>query len=207
MPSDPTADASGCVTRPTDEGAYCTEDGDPCTIDACRTGDCQHQSDNSGPRCPVLVTPYRTTVSLLEHTRDLEATLRAATATACDRIGTACDVAASTDADRPVALLASADGELGTAALALAGRLADSSSPSAPRDPDMRLRLAIGFVSGVPTQLRGFLATLAQAKAQKTIAPAYARARRSEGRKLLTGTAKLRRQLVRAATRHATFAR
>jgi hypothetical protein len=71
----------------------------------------------------------------------------------------------------------------------------------------MRLRLAIGFVSGVPTQLRGFLATLAQAKAQKTIAPTYARARRTEGRKLLTGTAKLRRQLVRAATLHATFAR
>src|SRR4029077_7502113 len=90
MPSDPGADTSGCVTRPNDEGAYCTEDGDPCTIDACRSGDCEHQSDNSGPRCAVRAKPYQTAVTLLARTRDLEATLRAATATTCDRIGTGC---------------------------------------------------------------------------------------------------------------------
>src|SRR5207302_1326587 len=105
--------ATGTCSNPTKPDNVSCNDGHVCTLLACRTGDCEHQSDNSGPRCPVLVTPYRTAVSLLARTRELEATLRAATATACDRIGTGCDVAASSDADRLVALLVSADGELG----------------------------------------------------------------------------------------------
>ena len=193
--------------RPIDEGSYCSEDGDPCTIDACRSGDCRHDVDGSGPRCVALAAPYRTATSLLAGTRELEAELRAAIAVACNRVGTSCDVAPSADADRLVSLLGSTENDLGTAALALAGRLVESSSPAVSRDPVVRARLALGLIAGVPTELRGFLATLAQARAQHTVGPAYARARRTEGRRLLSGSGRLRRQLLHIVARRQTFAR
>jgi cysteine-rich repeat protein len=207
-PGDAAADADGCIPRAIDEGGYCAEDGDPCTIDACRTGACLHQEDGSGPRCVALVTPYRTALALLARTRDLESSLRAAQAPDCTVPGTgACEIVAGASADRLVALLGSTELDLGTVALALAGRLADSSSASAQRDPVVRARLALGLLADTPANLRGFLATLAQARGQRAVAPAFARARRAEGRALLRGAAKLRRQLQKIVARRQSFAR
>src|SRR4029077_20648616 len=127
----------------------------------------------SGPRCPALDAPFRTVLDLLARTRALETELRAAVAGGCTKIGTpSCDMVAGSDADRLVALLASTELDLGTASLALAGRLADSSSPSSPRDPVVRARLALGLVAGTPIELRGFVATLVQARAARTVDPA-----------------------------------
>jgi hypothetical protein len=75
---DPAADTAGCVVRAIDEGSYCTEDDDPCTIDACRSGACNHTSDGSGSRCLLLGPPYRTALDLLARARTLETAMQAA---------------------------------------------------------------------------------------------------------------------------------
>jgi cysteine-rich repeat protein len=208
-PGDPAAGASGCVVRAIDESSYCSEDFDPCTIDACHGGSCRHESDRSGPRCEQLVRPYRTALDLLARARALETALQAALAVGCPSraAATACDITQGDESARLIALLEATQLDLGTAALALAGRLAGPSSPDTPRDPLVRARLALGLLANTPTDLRGFLATLAQARARRVVAPAFARARRSEGMRLLRGARKLRGQLRRLITRRQSFAR
>jgi hypothetical protein len=209
MPGVAGSQPAGCLLRATDQDSYCGEDGDPCTIDACSDGACRHEADGSGPRCPQLINPYRVAVALLASARALETALQAAPTSACPQAParTPCDLAAGDDTMRMVALLESARLDLETSALALAGRLAGSSSPSTPRDPEVRARLALGLLADTPGELRGFLATLAQARARREIAPAFARARRSEGVRLLRGVRKLRAHLRRIVARRQSFAR
>jgi hypothetical protein len=205
MPADPGADSSGCVMRPANDAAYCTEDADPCTIDSCQAGVCQHQSDGSGPRCAMLDTPFRNVRGLIAGSEGLQATVETALAAGC--VGSSCDITSGDDATHLVALLQSSATDLQTAALAISGRLAESSSPEAPRDPTMRAQLALGLLQNTPGEFRAFLATLKQARSRRTVGRGFFRGRRQEGTRLLRGTAKLRSQLTRIVTRHKSFAR
>ena len=206
-PTDPAADASGCVSRPVAESAYCGDDGDPCTIDVCRSGACRHENDGTGTRCADLLTPYRAAVDLLAHAQSMEVVLTAAIASGCAQASgkPACDVAPGEESARLVALLQAAERDLRTATLALAGRLTEPTSGNAARDPLERARLALGLLAGTPQETRDFLATLAQARARRHAAPAFARSRRGEARRLLRGTLKLRRQLQRLLVRRQSF--
>jgi len=191
----------GCVARPLGEGGYCTEDVDPCTVDSCQAGVCQHEPDGSDAGCPLLATPLRTALDLLTRTRGLQAAVR------CTGGPTACEITSGDEEARLVALLESTATGLETASLAIAGRLASSPSPDASRDSTVRATLALGLLGSTPGEIRAFLATLRQARAQRVVAAPFARARRAEATRLLRGTAKLRGQLQRIVMRHRTFAR
>jgi cysteine-rich repeat protein len=207
-PGDAAADATGCVVRPVDESAYCAEDDDPCTIDACRAGLCEHEADGSGSRCPMLTVPFRTVLTLLDRARELQARLETAVAAGCSRVTPgACEVIPGEEPARLVTLLQATETDLQTAALAIAGRLAESSSPAAPRDPTVRATLALGLIANTPGDLRAFLATLRQARAHRVVGGPFARGRRTEAARLLRGTAKLRGQLQRVVARRRSFAR
>jgi hypothetical protein len=200
-PGEAGADALGCVPRPAGDGGYCREDGDPCTIDACRTGVCEHEPDGSGPRCPMLANPLRAVLDLLLRARGLQ------TAVGCTGGSTACEVTSEVDANRLASLLDATATDLQTASLAIAGRVAGASSPETPRDATVRARLALGLLAGTPGELRAFVATLRQVRAKHAIAADLARAQRAEAMRLLRGTAKLRGQLQRVVMRRRSFAR
>jgi hypothetical protein len=200
-PREPGADTLGCVVRAVDEGSYCTEDGDPCTIDACQAGACEHDPDGSGPRCPMLVTPFRTARDLLTRARGLRASV------ACTGGPNACDITSGEEAARLLALLDSTATSIETSALAIAGRLASSSPADTSRESAARARLALGLLADAPGNLRAFLATLRQARSQHLVGATFARLRRAEATRLLRGTGKLRTQLQRVVMRRRTFAR
>jgi cysteine-rich repeat protein len=192
------AGASGCTLRAVDEGAFCSEDGDPCTTDACSASACTHQPDGSGSRCPMLDVPFQTARDVLALARDLEAAVESAPVTGCSG-PPACDLTPGQERDRLVMLLGNARMDLEAALLAVSGRVPGAS------DPIVRARLALGLVPGTPGELRSFLATLAQARTRHLVAPAFARARRAEGRRVLQGTGKLTRQLRRLVVRRGSF--
>jgi cysteine-rich repeat protein len=207
-PEDPAADEDGCLVLATDEGSYCTEDEDPCTIDSCRSSTCVHTSDGSGPRCLLLVAPYRGTLDLVSRAQTLETAMQAATAPGCSPdTGPACELPPGQASTRLLALLDATHQDLATVAMALAGRLAGPASPSTPRDPVVRARLALGLLADTPANLRSVIATLGQARTRHLITRDFARARRTEARRILAGTRKLRAQLRRLVTRHQSFAR
>jgi hypothetical protein len=212
-PADPNADPDGCVLRPADQNAYCTEDSDPCTADACRSGTCVHEQDGSGARCDTLVKPFNRATELLAQATQLST---AVAGVAPSGIVVSCRMgegmctasrAAGTSTQRLIDLLEAARTDLRATLLALGGRLAGSSSTDVGPDPTMRARLALALLAGTPGDLRGFLATLAQMKATREITPAFARARRAEGRRLLRGMNTLRSQLRRLTTTRGSFAR
>jgi hypothetical protein len=203
-PSDPAGGASGCVLQAADEATYCGEDADPCTIDACRTGTCEHEEDGSGDRCPMLEKPFGNAITLLTDAGELRAAVTSALATGCSDNP---ECAQNPAQARLLTLLDSAQTDLQAAILALGGRLAGPPSPAVSRDPIMRGRLALALLSSTPGDLRGFLATLAQMKGQHQVEAAFARARRREGQRLLRGTRKLRTQLRQATRTRGSFTR
>ncbi len=207
MPEDPAAASTGCVARPLGEGGYCGDDGDPCTIDACRSGTCRHEDDGSGAGCAALAAPYHIAADLLSQTTALETAIQAAIAGGCPagKVPT-CDVVPGEELTRLITLLQSAELDLRSAALALAGRLTASTSPGPERDPLMRARVALGLVAETPGDLRAFLATLAQARPPHIVAATFARGRRMDCRHLLGGMGKLRQKLQRVVTRRRSFA-
>jgi hypothetical protein len=207
-PNDPAADGDGCLVRAIDEGSYCTEDDDPCTIDSCQTSTCVHTSDGSGPRCLLLVPPYRGTLELVSRAQTLETAIEAAAVGGCTRdTGPTCELPPGQESTRLIALIEATQQDFTTVAMALAGRLAGPASPSTPRDPVVRARLALGLLADTPANLRSVIATLAQARARHLITRDFARARRAEARRILAGTRKLRGQLLRLVTQRKSFAR
>ena len=207
-PNDPAADGDGCLVQAINEGSYCTEDEDPCTIDSCASSACVHTSDGSGPRCLLLVPPYRGTLELVSRAQTLETAIQAAAVAGCTRdTGPTCELPPGQESTRLIALLDATQQDFSTVAMALAGRLAGPASPSTPRDPVVRARLALGLLADTPANLRSVIATLAQARTRHLITRDFSRARRAEARRILTGTRKLRGQLLRLVTRHQSFAR
>ena len=200
-PNAPDADASGCVVRSLAESGYCAEDNDPCTIDSCRTGQCTHVPDDSGPRCARLVTPFQSVLGLLARAGTLRAVVGEAAANACPGAGArppACDIAPGPDPGRLMSLLDTTRTDLATVLLALGGRL-----PGVALEPMARARFAFFLLANTPGDLRAFIGTLAQMRARHEVAGAFARQRRADGKRLLRGVVRLRAQLRRlAATRH-----
>jgi len=204
LPSQST-ETSGCVVVPAGDGAYCTEDQNPCTADTCRAGVCAHEPDGTGERCTMLAAPFSVALTALANTDDLHAAI--AGAVGCESTSrTGCDVVPGADTARLLGLLGSIRMDLEAATLALGGRLIGSSA-AAPGDPTVRARLALGLLGSTPGNLRSFLATLAQARARAEVRRGFARVRRAEGLRLLHGTMKLRRKLQRLLVRTNSFAR
>jgi len=199
-PADPGAGPSGCSLHAADEGTFCSEDGDPCTADVCQGGACTHHPDGSGPRCPLLDTPFRTAADVLALARGLEADVRSAAASGCP-VTPGCELAPGATRDRLVALLGATRMDLEAALQAIGGHVA---GPPAP-DPTVRARLALGLIAGTPGEVRSFLATLAQARERHLATRTFARRRASAGREVLRGTQKLAHQLRRMVARTGTF--
>ncbi|HZP40869.1 MAG TPA: hypothetical protein VFD84_05085 [Candidatus Binatia bacterium] len=177
-PDDPRAGPDGCVARARHEGEYCTEDADPCTSDVCRAGTCVHEPDESGPACPALLDPFRMALALGARAADAEP-----------------------------ALAAQVRSDLQAAGVTLGGRLVAASTPGATRDPVVRARLALGLLHGTPAELRGFIASIAQARRRRLVGRSFAAALRREGRAMLRGTQRLRARLRRLTTRTERFAK
>jgi hypothetical protein len=201
-PEEGTAGPDGCLVRPLAEGAFCTEDTDPCTSDACRTGVCTHDSDGSGERCADLRRPFRTALGVAADAARLHAEV--ATALACDQ-GAAC--AGGANGLRLMTLLGQARDGSQTAVLALAGRLSQPGTSSPTRAPMVRARLAHEVIVGIPEELRAFIATLRLVKAEHVITTREARMRRQEARRLLRHARRLKGQLRRLLFRRSGFAR
>jgi hypothetical protein len=205
VPDDPRAPSSGCVVSTAADDVFCSEDGDPCTADACRIGSCLHLDDGSGTLCPRLDKPFAT----IHEALDLSGGLRGALAVlaTCDAgAGPACG-SATTEPTRArlTALLDQVHGQLQAAVMALGGRLAPPGAAQPTLDPLLRARLADGLVAEAPAAIRGFLATLREARGRGLVTRSFARDRRTDGRKLLRSALKVRRQLKRALFRRATF--
>ena len=205
-PSDAAAGAEGCVLRPANDEAFCSEDGDPCTIDTCRSGGCQHASAGNAD-CQTIAGPFRAILALLAREDGLRVTVAAAAAAACPALATADSCALVSGkgsvAPRLVALLDAAHDDFQAANLALGGRLPGASAADAP----FRSRLALGLLAGTPGKLRAFVATAAQARGHHLMAPAFSRARQTEARALLRATLGLRASLRRLGTTRRSFAR
>jgi hypothetical protein len=205
-PQDPNADADGCVLRPADENAYCTEDANPCTTDACRDGTCRHEDDRSGPRCGTLAKPFKKATELLTQASQLTAFVQTTGLVVACRMGEGvCNASRSGSGQRLVDLLEAAQTDLRATLLTLGGRLTGSTTTEPGPDPTMRARVALTLLVGTPGDMRGFLATLAQMKKRREVTPQFARARRAEGRRLLRGTNSLRGQLRRLTTTRGSF--
>jgi len=205
-PSDPGAGASGCILRPVDDEVFCTEDGDPCTADTCRGGSCQHASAGGGD-CQALAGPFQSMLSLLALDDGLRDIVAAAAASACPTLAlsTSCALVSGTSSPAPrlLALVDGARADLQAAVLGLGGRLPGASVA----DAQLRARLALGLFAGTPGKMRAFVATAAQARGRRLIAPAFARARQTEARALLRATLRLRTDLRRILATRRSFAR
>ena len=71
----------------------------------------------------------------------------------------------------------------------------------------MRVQFALTVLSDTPGNLRAFVATLGQGRAQHLVAQSFARGRRVEGKALRRATDRLRTQLRRLLVQHSTFVR
>ena len=206
VPSDPAAGASGCILRPVDDEVFCTEDGDPCTADTCRGGSCQHVAAGGGD-CQALAGPFRSMLSLLALDDSLRDVVAAAAANACPTLAlsTSCALVSGTGSPAPrlLALVDGARADFQAAVLGLGGRLPGASVA----DAQLRARLALGLFAGTAGELRAFVATAAQARGRRLIAPAFARARQAEARALLRATLRLRTDLRRILATRRSFAR
>ena len=187
------------------------EDGDPCTLDACRVGACAHEPETNDPGCAALAGPFTTALALLARTEAVDGTVSAAASKGCLAVGQAsgCDLVAGArgPADRLLGLLGATRADLRTTMLALGGQLAGSSSPDAAQSATVRARLALTLLGNTPDNLRGFRATVAQGRRQHTVAPAFARARGGDAVALLRTATRLQLQLRRVIARRHFFQR
>ncbi|HZP41005.1 MAG TPA: hypothetical protein VFD84_05780 [Candidatus Binatia bacterium] len=209
-PADPAADPDGCVVRAVNEAGYCTEDTDPCTADVCRTGTCAHEPDGSGASCAALLDPFHMALDLRARAAEVEDGLVAAVKADCASLSAACDVVAGggkSPAPHLMDLLARVRSDLDATTVTLGGRLAAAASPDATRDPVIRARLALGLLRPTPVELRGFVASVAQARRRHLVSRRYAVTLQRQGRTLLRGTNKLRARLRRLTIRTQSFAK
>jgi hypothetical protein len=199
----------GCVLRPTSEAAFCNEDGDPCTIDACHAGSCAHGAGSADPACYTLEGPFRRAVELLTRTDALRGIVSAAASKGCSTVGgmSDCELIGGPDgpAERLLSLLAAAEADLRTAVLALGGHLANSSAPDAAPSAKVRARFALTLLDQTPGSLLGFRATITQERRHHAVAAGFARARRNEIVAMLRAVNTLRMQLRRVIARRGSF--
>jgi hypothetical protein len=198
----PGADAQTDACAGLESGAYCIEDGDPCTVDFCRNATCVHEPDGSGERCADLRVPFAAAVAL----RDGTLALRTAIALCATADGPACGASpASDEIGRLVALLDDVRTGLDAVIVGVAGRNAPGPGPDPARDVGTRAEAAVERIGVTLPAARAFLTMLARARRQHRLEPAYARARRADGRHLLRGLIKVRRELHALVVRQLSF--
>ena len=205
LPGAAGSDTAGCQLQPRVEAVYCAEDANPCTMDACRAGACVHDHTDAPSDCASLAKVLAAAIDLRGRMDGLHATIAAASATGCVAVGanTGCDIVGGSGGPgaRLVDLVAQARGDLDETIAALGGRLGSAQSGI------LRARLALPLIQSTPDTLRNFRAVLAAGRAQKTVSPLFARARRAEGSALLRATAKLNAALRRASRQRRSFTR
>jgi hypothetical protein len=134
-----------CVAAP--DGTPCPDDEDPCTVDTCVGGTCEHVGVPSRVTCEPLVDAYRRTIGLTDLVDELAASLASATLPPTARI-LVDDALASTTAD----LVRASD--------ALAGRL--DIPPPAPGETlaQARALAAFGIARATPPRVLSVLRVL-----------------------------------------------
>jgi len=202
-PERPDRDAGGCVPAPVTDlaGTACAEDGDPCTDDVCDQGRCAHESVAEAASCAVVGGAFRKALGLAGLARTLAAALDGLepATTPAGRSG----MAAAQDR------LAHIAGDLDGAVRALSGKMpvAADTTPIAQTIAQQRAHIAFTQILRTPQQVRGFLATLTEARARAAVGRASARTLRGRGRLLLRGTKTLKGELKRLQQVSQTFAR
>jgi hypothetical protein len=207
-PTRPDADATtGCVDEgDPGEGGTCTDDGDPCSVDRCRAGVCEHQLASDWDTCHPLDESYRLALGLAMLARDLAMEAGGATAPGApagarvpsaltarlDRVTTSLDgaVSAREGGGAPAALAPAALNAEPLAAQPLAAQ------PLAVQvAADDRAHIAFTRVLRTPAEVRSFLTLVTTAQARAALGTDQTQALRRRGRALLRGTRRLRGQL------------
>jgi hypothetical protein len=204
-PERATADDDGCVDGGTsDEGGFCSEDGDPCSADRCRAGRCAHEPVPQFEACRPIEAPYRRALGLATLARDLaggtEVTATSAGAgRMTDALGVRLDRIAGA-LDGAVAALAGVEGVGQEIGPRVAGALAESPVQD-------RARVAFTRVLRTPAEVRSFLTLVTAARVRAELGQDQSRTLRRRGRALLRGTRTLRTELRRLRGVSRTFAR
>jgi len=148
------ADAAGCLPgTPLPEGAECAEDGEPCSDDVCRAGDCVHVSVADVATCDPVTKAFRLALVLVTHARGLAANL--------DALQTSEGRSAARTLDR----IAELQLGLGDVARTLAGKsplitVARSAGGFQRTTAQLRAIAASGQLAGVPRAVREVLVTV-----------------------------------------------
>jgi len=175
------------------DGTPCPDDEDPCTVDACAGGGCQHTDVPDRTTCEPVVDAYQRTVGLRGQVDELVAGLAAVTLPDPARV-------LVDDA------LAGTIGDLARTADALAGRI--TIPPPAPGETlaQARARAAFGIARAAPPRLRSVIQMLAVPVVRGTAGPDIVElARRT--RFLYRGTNQLKRVLRRLQRVSGVFSR
>jgi hypothetical protein len=203
-------DATGCTLGPPlpDVGGagplMCAEDGDPCSADQCRDGQCVHPPVPERETCLPVQGAFRKTLGLAALTRGLMAEIDAGVVPGA-RSGRG---VGATLMER----LHRVEIALDAGALALAGR-AETAGPQAitggiPATPaQRRAQIAFTFVLNAPAQVRSFLQVVAEPRTRAQLGRDASRSFRRRGRLLLRGTKNLKGELRRLQQVSKTFAR
>jgi hypothetical protein len=182
----------------------CAEDGDPCSTDLCRDGQCVHEPVPDRDTCLPVQGAFRKSLGLAALARGLMVEIDDAGASGA-RTGRGV-VAGLTERLRRV------ENALDAGALALAGRAAPAvlaaTTGGIPATPaQQRAQIAFTQVLRTPTQVRSFLELVTEARTRAQLGRDAARGLRRRGRLLLRGTKNLKGELRRLQQVSMTFAR
>jgi hypothetical protein len=171
------ADADGCaVGPPRNDGQSCAEDGNACTLDVCRTGECAHEPESDAAAlCSPVQHAFESALALGAGASELRMEAEEGGPSLAAGLPRLDAVAAQVDAAARV--LAGHD----PYATALAAGPAQASTMVATD----RARIAFTMVLRTPQQISGFLRTLAQARARGAVSQPVRRHLRRRGRALL----------------------
>jgi hypothetical protein len=198
-------DARGCVIAPlAPEGAFCSEDGNPCTTDVCDAGTCVHAVVDRPELCVPLAEPFRQALALGALARSIQNDLARTPLAQSARVDPRIDLAARLE---PVAAA------LELTARTLAGG-PDAAAGPVDTNPDPletlaseRARAALPIFRTTRRQVGTFMRALAGARTRGLLDADHARDLRRRGKTLFEGTQKLRRGVRRLMRLTGTFTR
>ena len=192
-PERPDHDGAGCVGGTArSEGQECSEDGDACTLDECRGGECAHEAVLDAKSCSAVRDVYRQALALASYVRGIAALL-------------------GPNAPRDLAArLAAIDERVTAAARALAGKEGSGVDAQAgPFETPLRQRagIALAHLRRVRPRLARLLADFSRAGVRAEVTSDAADEAMHRGRQALRSLHALRAALQRLRRVTVTFAR
>jgi hypothetical protein len=199
FPGFPTADGAGCAPgAPNPDGGECTEDGDPCTDDACQAGTCGHANVPDRGSCDPVQTVFR-------NTRALRGQMQAAGLVFAASVTDGPGGGGASLRTAIAARLDEIDRGLEQAERILAGR----SPIGAGRGTlaQQRARAAQAVVKPLPNRAQSIVSLIQLARKRRELGSALAKSLQQRARGLLTATKALKRDLRRLQRINQSFAR